>query len=127
MFPGLYRRFQVLPSTSKYYQLSPFSYLVKSYMSPTMKHSKAVQKFQLQWCRWQVDLGDIFWIRVIIKKDSGCWWSKWPKPSPTLFVSNIRHQHRCSRNSREIFYQKASRIKHFSVWQKNSPKLIGVN
>ena len=32
----------------------------------------------------------------LILRDRGWWRLEWPKPSPAHFVSNIRHQHRCS-------------------------------
>ena len=43
------------------------------------------------------------WCPTLTFEDRGCWWQKRPKPSPTfqscrqlIFVSNVRHQHRCS-------------------------------
>ena len=38
-----------------------------------------------------------WWFPTLLSNNSGCWWSKWPKQSPTYFVSNLRHQHRCNR------------------------------
>ena len=57
--------------------------------------------------RGDSDVGD--WISMLVtysecqcptlmEKNSGCWLRKWPKPSPTHFFSNIRHQHRFNRS-----------------------------
>ena len=55
-------------------------------------------------CWWQYfGVGDIFWMWVPNANEKECWWPKTTKTvsntskmSPTHFVSNISHQHRCS-------------------------------